>query len=124
MAEYINGIKQTPQYINRKLRRERLKSARLIATHTEDEWYDMLDFFEWTCAICYKKEKITKDHIIPICHGGSDGIENIQPLCRSCNTGKSDCCDYRRQLANYLNKKLPLNYRTKLSYHGETFYGY
>lgn len=122
--EYLNGLPITNRRINRKLRSDRLKSARLIATHTIDEWYDMLDFFEWTCAICFTTEKITKDHIIPISLGGSDGIENLQPLCRSCNTGKNDNCDYRLQLSNYLSKKLPINYRTPLSYHGETIYGY
>jgi len=67
---------------------------------------------------------MTKDHIIPIYQGGCDRILNIQPLCRSCNSGKMDNCDYRLQLSNYLGKRLPINYRQTLSYHGETIYGY
>lgn len=103
---------------------KRLKEAKSKGTHTPKEWDDMVSFFENTCCICLCQKPITKDHIIPIFHGGSDAIENLQPLCFSCNSGKMDSCDYRWQLANYLGKRLPLNYRTPLALYGETFYGY
>ena len=40
------------------------------------------------CPCCGKKKKLTEDHIIPIKKNGTDYINNIQPLCQSCNSKK------------------------------------
>lgn len=60
--------------------------------HTNDEWMTLKAQYNWTCLHCSKVEpniKLTKDHIIPVSRGGTDNIENIQPLCLPCNVKKS-----------------------------------
>jgi 5-methylcytosine-specific restriction endonuclease McrA len=70
-------------------RRERLKRAREIATHTKEQWEAIKKEFEYRCVRCGRGDcYIEKDHIIPIYAGGSDGIDNLQPLCAWCNSGK------------------------------------
>ena len=57
-------------------------------SHTLHEWEELKTLFNNKCAICDEVKKLTKDHIIPLSKGGSDFIENIQPLCKSCNSKK------------------------------------
>lgn len=80
------------------MRAERLAAARLLGRHTEDEWELMLDACYHLCVRCYADEPLVRDHILPLCvAGSSDHIENIQPLCWSCNStkGAGNSRDYR-----------------------------
>jgi uncharacterized protein YdaU (DUF1376 family) len=80
---------------NRKNRSERLANARRLATHTPAEWQALVEVCGSHCLRCGAPE-YCKDHIVPIYQGGSDGIENLQPLCRSCNSAKGpDNADLR-----------------------------
>lgn len=68
-------------------RSQRLAAARAIATHTKAEWLALVDACGNACVRC-GGAGVVKDHIIPIYQGGSDGIDNLQPLCQSCNSRK------------------------------------
>ena len=82
----------------RKLRLEGVKGS-----HTIKEWTELKRKHNFCCVKCGISEKqlkerwndinkgfikLTRDHIIPIFLNGTDYIENIQPLCISCNAEK------------------------------------
>jgi 5-methylcytosine-specific restriction endonuclease McrA len=71
----------------------RYKARKIEAegSHTFGEWEHLKKQYGYICPMCGKNEpdiKLTEDHIIPLSKGGSDNIENIQPLCVACNTRK------------------------------------
>lgn len=59
--------------------------------HTREQWEALKAQYDHKCLCCGKSEpevELTRDHIIAITKGGTDDIENIQPLCRGCNAAK------------------------------------
>ena len=42
------------------------------------------------CVFCGAVDDLTVDHIVPLSRGGNDDRDNLQTLCRSCNSGKRD----------------------------------
>jgi 5-methylcytosine-specific restriction endonuclease McrA len=80
-------------------RRARKKAAE--GFFTDMEWAALKASYDYTCLCCGKREpeiKLTVDHIIPLEKGGSNYINNIQPLCQRCNRAKgTKTTDYRPQ---------------------------
>lgn len=72
-----------------------------VGEHSFDEWELLKAQHSQTCQGCSESEpkiKLTKDHIIPLSKGGSDDIENIQPLCGRCNSSKYNAMDWGKSL--------------------------
>jgi 5-methylcytosine-specific restriction endonuclease McrA len=75
-------------------RRASIKSSGKITLH---EWNSVKEFYGNKCLCCGMSDvKLTIDHIKPISLGGAHNINNIQPLCGSCNSHKhTKETDYR-----------------------------
>ena len=94
------GISSHPKYKQELDRKRELRKKQIGGSHTLGEWENLKAQYNWTCPACNKNEpkiKLTRDHIIPISKGGSDNIENIQPLCISCN------CKKHTKIKKYVN---------------------
>ncbi len=65
-------------------------------SHSSEAWRQLKDLFGNRCLCCGVDGRLTKDHVVPVTAGGSDNIENIQPLCLRCNKAKfTGDVDYR-----------------------------
>ena len=59
--------------------------------HSKEAWELLCRMYNYTCPCCGQSEPaivLTRDHIIPVSHGGTNWIRNIQPLCEECNVAK------------------------------------
>lgn len=71
-------------------RDRRARSLGSPGSHTKCEWEQRKVEFGNTCPGCGATGKLSLDHVVPLNAGGSHDIENIQPLCKPCNSKKSD----------------------------------
>ena len=70
------------------------------------DWQALCTWFGDKCLCCHEAKPITVDHVIPLARGGTNTIENLQPLCDRCNKSKGArrTTDYRNPhcLAEFL----------------------
>ncbi len=90
--------KANPDKIASMKKRRYARERGAEGSHTLQEWENLKEKFNYCCAICGMQEPftdqwyqwLTEDHIIPLSKGGSNYIENIQPLCMRCNSKKNN----------------------------------
>ncbi len=83
------------EYINRARARE-IKLRGGGGSHSCEAWRQLKELFGNKCLCCGKETRMTKDHVVPVVSGGTDDIENLQPLCKRCNKAKfTQTIDYR-----------------------------
>lgn len=81
------GLPSQSKKAQGKRRRERIAAVR--HDFTEQQWLDILDYFNGCCAYCLRKlRRLAQDHMTPVCRGGEHTAENIVPTCRRCNSRK------------------------------------
>ena len=95
---YFSACKDCNRNVFAQRRRARLADAE--GSFSTEEWEALLAQYE-CCPMCKRiwseipppngrSSVVTRDHIVPISKKGSNSIQNIQPLCYSCNSRKGD----------------------------------
>lgn len=83
-------------YRRRQTRENRIRNTE--NTLTKEQWDKILKLQDNRCIHCKKrfsaKLKPTIDHIIPLSRGGGLTMENVQALCKRCNSRKNDKMPY------------------------------
>jgi 5-methylcytosine-specific restriction endonuclease McrA len=81
----------------RRSAKKRAAAAGYSGKHfTKQQWLELLEACGHRCLACGGAENVSVDHVIPLSLGGSNTIENIQPLCATCNSLKGAAIrDYR-----------------------------
>ena len=65
-------------------------------SYTVSEWQALLLYYDGKCLCCGTTENIQVDHVVPLSKGGTNTIDNLQPLCKACNRQKmTKTIDYR-----------------------------
>lgn len=94
--DYYNTHKQ--QYLEAVHRRRALIEN--AGTFTMAEFIALCEACNYICPACHEKAVLTVDHVVPLSKGGSNTIDNIQPLCGKCNRSKRrKTIDYRSSYA-------------------------
>lgn len=75
---------------NMKSQRRRSLKKQVASTLTTVEWNNIKKYFNNKCAYCNKEEDLTREHFIALSKGGEFSINNIIPVCNSCNCSKRD----------------------------------
>lgn len=83
--------KNKTKYYTFKSKQRSYRRKMAVGDFSLEEWELLKKQYNHTCPCCKLSEpeiNLTIDHIIPLIKGGTNNLENIQPLCLSCNCKK------------------------------------
>jgi 5-methylcytosine-specific restriction endonuclease McrA len=90
--------KEHPEAVLAYKAKRRAQKAGNGGAFTTVEWKILCKKYHYRCLRCKRRRKLTADHVIPISKRGTSNIENIQPLCKPCNSHKgTKTTDYRKR---------------------------
>lgn len=94
----IKWEKNHPENKIERRHRRRIKEKNTGESFTGYEWKLLCSEYGNICLKCGQNKPLTPDHVIPISLGGSNSIDNIQPLCLECNLWKhTKIIDFRKR---------------------------
>ena len=88
-----NFAKRNPDTAAAHARKRRAAKMSARGSHTKSEIYEIIDIQGWRCAnpnclADLSEHGYDVDHVWPLSRGGSNSAENLQCLCKSCNSSK------------------------------------
>jgi 5-methylcytosine-specific restriction endonuclease McrA len=94
-----NHLEQSNKIIRKSTLKRRAQKYNNGGDFTLDAWDELKENYGNQCLNCGKTRiTLEVDHIVPLSLGGANDINNIQPLCRSCNARKhKSIINYRTQ---------------------------
>ena len=93
--------KEDPSVVKAYVHRRQARVDGAEGSFTAEEWKELFEEYDNKCLACGATENLGPDHVIPLSKGGTNYIDNIQPLCRSCNCSKGvKVVDYRSKFDN------------------------
>lgn len=92
-----NNLEKVKQFKANNSRKRRAAKHESCGNFTAVEFKELCERYGNRCLSCGAADiALEADHVVPLTRGGSDDIDNIQPLCGACNRSKFvKIIDYR-----------------------------
>jgi len=109
--------------VNNRNQKRRASVSNTDNSYTVEQWTQCKEQFNNSCAYCGRELKLTREHFTPLLNGGEYTINNIIPVCSSCNSSKGakdfftwfpNQGFYSKQRENKILKYLGYNKETKI----------
>lgn len=104
-ARITEWKRRNPEHARALRHAHKAKIRNTNGTYKAAHWKAMCAWFGNRCLACHVVAPLVVDHVIPLSRGGTNTIDNLQPLCATCNHRKyANTVDYREpaELARFL----------------------